>query len=92
MLPSGNDAAVALAEGMGNQLREKSTIRPTSYSPIIPFICQMQQISFDLNLNSKWANSHGLQNAYNKSSAYDVALLCKYAMEDALFRKVVKSK
>ena len=41
---------------------------------------------------SHWANPHGLANMLNKSSAYDVMLLCKETMKISLFRQIVKTK
>ena len=38
---------------------------------------------------TKYANSHGLSNSNNRSTAFDVALLANYAMKNALFREVV---
>jgi D-alanyl-D-alanine carboxypeptidase (penicillin-binding protein 5/6) len=39
-----------------------------------------------------YANSHGLMNADNKSCAFDLALLCEYAMRHETFREVVKTR
>jgi D-alanyl-D-alanine carboxypeptidase len=37
----------------------------------------------ELGMNkTNYANSHGLMNTSNKSSAYDIALLCDYAMRN----------
>lgn len=41
---------------------------------------------------TNYANSHGLMNQNNKSSAYDIALLCDYAMRNELFRTIVRCK
>ena len=38
---------------------------------------------------TSYANSHGLVNSCNKSSAYDVAILSEYAMKNATFRSIV---
>lgn len=43
-------------------------------------------------LKTNYANSHGLMNPNNKSSAYDVALLCEYAMQNDSFRSIVRCK
>jgi D-alanyl-D-alanine carboxypeptidase (penicillin-binding protein 5/6) len=37
-------------------------------------------------IKTKYANSHGLLNNLNKSTAFDVALLSTYAMQNPLFR------
>jgi D-alanyl-D-alanine carboxypeptidase len=37
----------------------------------------------ELNMGkTTYANSHGLVNQNNKSSAYDIAILCDYAMRN----------
>ena len=36
-----------------------------------------------------YANSHGLVNSANKSCAYDLAILCEYAMANNKFREIV---
>ncbi len=41
---------------------------------------------------SNYANSHGLMNSLNRSTCYDVALLCEYAMQNEKFSKIVKTK
>lgn len=37
-------------------------------------------------LKTCYANSHGLINVNNKSTAYDIALLSAYAMKNSIFR------
>ena len=39
-----------------------------------------------------YANSHGLVNSANKSCAYDLAVLCEYAMKNKKFKKIVSCK
>lgn len=39
-----------------------------------------------------YANSHGLCNTLNKSTAYDLSLLCQFAMRNPEFRKIVHSR
>lgn len=41
---------------------------------------------------SNYANSHGLSNPDNKSSAYDLAVLCEYCMQNETFRSIVKTE
>ena len=38
-----------------------------------------------------YANSHGLSNNLNKSCAFDLCILCEYAMMNNKFRKVVST-
>ena len=37
-------------------------------------------------IKTKYANSHGLSNSSNRSTAYDLSLLWAYAMKNAFFR------
>lgn len=39
-----------------------------------------------------YSNSHGLINPSNRSTAYDIALLSKYAMNNKHFRDIVSCK
>ena len=41
---------------------------------------------------STYANSHGLMNSANKSCAFDLAVLCEYAMKNQKFKKIVSTK
>jgi len=41
---------------------------------------------------TKYANSHGLSNQNNKSTAYDISLLCNYAIKNRMFREIVSCK
>ena len=51
------------------------------------FIKEMNEKASKLGMTkTKYANSHGLSNSSNKSSAFDIALLSNYAMKHPLFR------
>ena len=41
---------------------------------------------------TKYANSHGLANEFNKSCCFDLALLCDYAMKNKIFGQIVGCK
>ena len=43
-------------------------------------------------LKTTYANSHGLINPNNRSSAYDIAILSEYAMRNDIFRRVVSTQ
>lgn len=43
-------------------------------------------------LKTKYANSHGLANSSNRSSAFDIAVLCEYAMKNEIFRNIVSCR
>jgi len=53
---------------------------------------EMNQLARDIGMKKiKYANTHGLCNNENKSTTLDLALLCRYAMQNELFRKVVST-
>ncbi|WP_419893757.1 D-alanyl-D-alanine carboxypeptidase family protein [Oceanobacillus kimchii] len=75
MLRSGNDAAVAIAEHVGGS--EEG------------FVYLMNEKAKWLGMeNTHFDNPHGLDSDTHYSSAYDMAILMKYAMDDPMFREV----
>ncbi|MGE1096082.1 D-alanyl-D-alanine carboxypeptidase family protein [Bacillus altitudinis] len=76
MLRSGNDAAVAIAEHVGGSLEG--------------FIFMMNQKASELGMeNTNFQNPHGLDDHKNHySSAYDMAILTKYAMKHQQYQKI----
>lgn len=82
MLPSGNDAAVALAEYFG------SFINYTN--PVLGFISKMNSLSRQLKLfDTVFRNPHGMSTSINLSSAKSIAVLSVYGMKIPVFAKVV---
>ena len=79
MLRSGNDAAMIIAE---NTLG------------INKFINKMNSLSTTIGMkNTIFENTHGLDDeTKNYSTAYDLALLMKYAMKNETFRKITSTK
>lgn len=75
MLRSGNDAAIAISEHIGGS--EEG------------FVHLMNEKARWLGMtNTNFDNPHGLDSDNHYSSAYDMALLMRYAMQDEEFRKV----
>ncbi|HLR15048.1 MAG TPA: D-alanyl-D-alanine carboxypeptidase family protein [Bacillota bacterium] len=75
MLRSGNDAAIAIAEHIGGS--EEG------------FTYLMNEKASWLGMtNTNFTNPHGLENDDHYSTAYDMAILMQYAMNDPLFRKI----
>jgi serine-type D-Ala-D-Ala carboxypeptidase (penicillin-binding protein 5/6) len=76
MLRSGNDAAVAIAEHVAGSVEG--------------FVFLMNQKAAEIGMtNTEFANPHGLDDAENHySTAYDMALLMRYAMQNKEFRKI----
>jgi D-alanyl-D-alanine carboxypeptidase len=80
MLRSGNDAAVAIAEYVGGSLDG--------------FVYLMNQKAEEIGMkNTEFANPHGLDDHENHySTAYDMALLMKYAMSNEQFQEISGTK
>ena len=80
MLRSGNDAAVAIAEHVGGSLEG--------------FIMMMNQKAEEIGMeNSSFTNPHGLDNTPDHySTAYDMALLSRYAMMNETYREISGTK
>jgi D-alanyl-D-alanine carboxypeptidase (penicillin-binding protein 5/6) len=77
MLPSGNDAALAIANGIGGSPEH--------------FVAMMNDEVADLDLHdSHFVNPHGLDAPDHYSSAYDLTMAARYGMQHyPEFRKVV---
>ncbi|PLT28284.1 D-alanyl-D-alanine carboxypeptidase family protein [Peribacillus deserti] len=80
MLRSGNDAGVAIAEYVGGSVEG--------------FAYLMNKKAEELGMeDSNFTNPHGLDNTRNHySSAYDMALLTRYAMKFSEYRKITGTK
>ena len=80
MLRSGNDAAVAIAEKVGGSLDG--------------FVWLMNQKAEEIGMkNTHFSNPHGLDNTKNHySTAYDMALLTRYAMQNETYVKIAGTK
>lgn len=81
MLRSGNDAAIMISNYVSDSEEE--------------FVKLMNQKAKELNMeNTIFYNSSGLdtETIGNKSTAYDMALLTRYAMQNETYKKIVKTK
>lgn len=80
MLRSGNDAGVAIAEHVGGSLEG--------------FVFLMNQKAAEIGMaNTQFANPHGLDDSdQHYSTAYDMALLTKYAMENPTYQEISGTK
>lgn len=89
MLPSGNDASVALAEHFGRKF-EKSEAKLDDKQSFDRFIEQMNITARELNmLQTNYVNPHGLTDQAHLSSASDLARLAKAALDLPRFRDYV---
>lgn len=79
MLCSGNDAAVALAEYVGGDIEG--------------FCALMNQKADELGLeNTNFESPHGLDSQNHYTTAYELALLANYALNNDTFLKIVSTK
>lgn len=101
LLPSGNDAAVALAEHFGSrlQLATAASIQDTAVgeasegTPYEHFVAAMNRRAAELGMNdSHFANPHGLPDDAHLSSAADLAILARAAWLLPALREVVQTR
>ena len=79
MLRSGNDAATALAYHIGGSVEG--------------FAKQMNELAQNIGAkNSNFANPHGLDNKNHYTTAYDLALISAYALNNPKFKEIVSTK
>ncbi len=79
MLRSGNDAAIAIAEGISGSVDE--------------FLKLMNEYAIQIGaINSHFESPHGLDSQYHYSTAYDLALITAVAKENDMFNKIVGVK
>lgn len=82
MLRSGNDAALAIADYVGGSVDD--------------FVRLMNLKASEIGMkNTQFINPHGLENNKgegNLSTAYDMALLSSYAMQNERYQEIVKTK
>ncbi|MCA9183037.1 MAG: peptidoglycan-binding protein, partial [Planctomycetales bacterium] len=101
LLPSGNDAAVALAEHFGTRLQlatagsvqdtaDEAASASVSYEH---FVAAMNRRAAELGMDdSHFTNPHGLPDDEHLSSAADLAILARAAWELPQLRKVVRTR
>ena len=76
LLPSANDAALAIAKHVGGSIEN--------------FISMMNQKASELGaLDTNFVNPNGLHDDRHVSSAYDLALIGRYAMSNETIRSIV---
>lgn len=77
MLPSGNDAANAIAENLGGTA---------------DFVARMNQKARELGCTStQFVNPHGLHDERHYTTARDMARIAQYAMQNPLFRQIISA-
>lgn len=76
LIPSASDAANTLAEHIGGSIESFATMMNTKAKEIG---C----------INTNFVNPNGMHNASHTSTAYDLALMANYAMNNETFRSIV---
>lgn len=88
LLPSGNDAAVALAEHFGPRLHSGKSVKEDS---VRLFVAEMNRQAKSLKLGeTNFLDPNGLSR--NQASARDLAVLTWHAMQNRRFREYVKTR
>ncbi|MDI6799162.1 MAG: D-alanyl-D-alanine carboxypeptidase family protein [Actinomycetota bacterium] len=79
LLKSGNDSAVALAEHTSGSVKD--------------FVAQMNEKAVEIGAkDTVFRNPTGLEEAGHKSTAYDLGLIARYALQNETFAQMVATK
>lgn len=90
MLPSGNDASIALAEHFGERLSKESA---ESDDPLDQFVAAMNRTAEELGMkNTTYKNPHGLTARGHRSTAEDLTKLAHAAIQLPKFRHYIKTR
>lgn len=97
LLPSGNDAAQALAEHVGSIFESNmvagSPFSSSIFTPYGRFVAEMNRVAKALGLSQfNFKNPHGLAEEGSNSCALDAARLAAAAMSDSRFAAIVACK
>lgn len=77
LIPSANDAAIVLAEHVSGSVSEFANL--------------MNEKAKEIGCNNtNFVNPNGIHNKKHVSTAYDLALIARYAMKNPTFREIVK--
>jgi D-alanyl-D-alanine carboxypeptidase (penicillin-binding protein 5/6) len=93
LLPSGNDASVALAEHFGPRLAKSFATDSDGGDPLDQFVAAMNRTAKALGMaNSHFENPHGLTARGHKSTARDMAKLAWTAYQSPGFQGYVRTR
>ena len=93
MLPSGNDAATALAKWVGCLLHENEMVDKDEVNYVKIFVRHMNNLAKKLKMNaSKFMNPHGLPNVQSGSTPEDMSVLITECLKIPLFTTVINTK
>jgi D-alanyl-D-alanine carboxypeptidase (penicillin-binding protein 5/6) len=93
LLPSGNDAATALAEHFGRRFAKETGAKLTDAQSHDAFVEEMNRVAKEIGLaHTVFKNPHGLSAPGHHSSAHDLAKLARAAAEFELFREITSTR
>ena len=94
LLPSGNDASVALAEHFGDRLVIDQEEQGDSPADALPrFVAAMNRTAGELGMtNTKYRNPHGLTEKDHLSTAHDLIRLARAAWQLETLRNYVNTR
>ncbi len=94
LLPSGNDASVALAEHFGGRLASTDSPAGTGeVDPLASFVVAMNRTAAELRMTgTSYRNPHGLTAAGHRATAADLIKLARASWKHELFRKYVGTR
>src|SRR5690606_15080224 len=79
MLASGNDASVAVAEHIAGSIEEFAEL--------------MNRKAREMGaINSNFLNPNGLPDSDHYTTAYDLAMIMRYALKNKVFREITRTK
>ncbi|MBI1903624.1 MAG: serine hydrolase [Planctomycetia bacterium] len=92
MLPSGNDASVALGEHFGGRL-EPPEDRPDETDPLQRFVAEMNRTAKKLDMTTtSYRNTHGMTHDRHKASPADLVKLAIAGRKNELFRHYTSTR
>jgi D-alanyl-D-alanine carboxypeptidase len=92
LLPSGNDAAVALAEHFGPRY-DPPPQKQGHTDPVARFVAEMNRTAVKLKMaDTRYLNPNGLPEKGHASSARDLIKLTTVALQNPIFRECVSSR
>ena len=93
MLPSGNDASVALGEHCGAKLAAAGPAPADAVDPLDVFIARMNATAAEVGLTrTGYRNTHGKTAPGHETTAAEIATLVRVAMAMPLFREIVATR
>jgi D-alanyl-D-alanine carboxypeptidase (penicillin-binding protein 5/6) len=100
LLPSGNDAAVAIAEFFGGYVEsdrdddhdQDNAAGLSAAKSYDRFIAAMNRTARELRMDAAFVNPHGLTAPGHVASAESLAMLARAAMQNPFFREIVNTR